>query len=384
MAAKKHNELAAGVFVLAALAVLVGVLLWLGAGTMFTHPAGQSVFYAKVGSGSVGLTVGSEAKINDESIGRVSRIEYKPSQKRTLYFVEVWNTDRMVHADGKANVPPVLVGQAPLVVTDRGSEQAPLADVDHPVEITTPLDRVMSNIEAATADVRKIAQSMQRELDPTNNQGVLAKTKTAVTYIEGAASGLNEITQNILPQTDAKKKGTIMANIAEASASLAQATSAIESYGKKDMGEILASARKAAENVVKITADFTVVSGQAKKIVDANSDNISEIVDNLTRMSTSLKIAGEEIRRNPWRLLHKPDKDELAKQNLYDAARAFAAGAGELDQASVRLAAMIKQNPQGVAAQDPQVQKVRDTVAKAMARFKEAEETFYQELKKGP
>ncbi len=383
MPAKKHNELIAGLFVLAALAALVGILMWLGAGSMFAKPAGQSVFFADVGSGSVGLIVGSEVKINDEKIGNISRIEYRPDRKRTLYFVDVWNPTRMVHADGKAMVPTALVGSPPLVVTDRGSDSAPLADENHPVEVKGLLDRAMSNIEAATNDVRKMAGTLEHELDPQNKQGVMANTKEAAVHVNKAAAGLDQITANVLPETDPKKKGSTMANIHEASASLAQTTAAIAGYSTKDLGEILVSVRKAAGDLTKITNDFTAVSGQTRKIVESNSDNLNEIIDNLARMSTSLKIAGEEVRRNPWRLLHKPDKDELAKQNFYDAARAFAAGAGELDQAAAKLTALIKQFPQGAPADDPQVKKVRETVAKAMDRFKEAEEIFYKELKKG-
>lgn len=384
MPAKKHNELIAGLFVLAAMAALVGILMWLGADTMFAEPAGQSVFFADVSSGSVGLIVGSQAKINDETIGTVSRIEYQPEQKRTLYFVDVWNKDRLVHADGTAMVPTVLVGQPPLVITDRGSESAPLADANHPVEVKGLLDKAMSNLEAATADVRKMARSLQHELDAENKQSVLAKTKEAVTHINSAATDLNQITTNILPETDPKKKGSTMANIHDAAASLAQTTASIDALSRKDLGAILTSVRKASEDLTKIMSDFTVVSGQTRKIVDSNSDNVNEIVDNLARMSTSLKIAGEEVRRNPWRLFHKPDKDELARQNFYDAARAFAAGAGELDQAAAKLAALLKQHPKGAPADDPQVKQVRETVAKAMQRFKEAEQYFYQELKKGP
>ena len=64
MPRKKHSELIAGLFVIAALAVLLGVVIWLGPGLLRTTQQ-TAVFYVDEGSGSLGLEVGGFAQIND-------------------------------------------------------------------------------------------------------------------------------------------------------------------------------------------------------------------------------------------------------------------------------------------------------------------------------
>lgn len=274
MPAKEHSELKAGLFVIVGIAVLLAVILWLGAVDVFAPTPHEAVFFIKESAGSVGLKVGSVIRVNDMEVGKIVDIRLDEAGGRTLYFAEINNPDVELRRDGKARVPGGLVGDMPLVITSRGTPGKGPADRDHPIEISGVLQQTISNIEALT--------------------------------------------------------------------------------------------------------------GQLKQLVAVNRDNVSEIMDNFAQVSANLKSASKEIRRNPWRLLYKPKKGELHSQNIRDAAGAFSDGAAELDQAIAKLTTLMREHPDGLPADDPQLKRIRRQIAKTLSQVTEAEETLWKALGKKP
>ncbi len=158
MPAKPHSELKAGIFVIVSLAVLLIVVLWLGAADIFKPVPHKAVFFVKESAGSVGLKVGSVVQVNDTACGKIVDIRFNPAEGaegRTLYFAEINRPDIKIYSDGKAMVPGGLVGDMPLVITSRGKSGTP-ADKNHPIEISGLLSRTMSNIEAMSQQVRQM------------------------------------------------------------------------------------------------------------------------------------------------------------------------------------------------------------------------------------
>ena len=70
------------------------------------------------------------------------------------------------------------------------------------------------------------------------------------------------------------------------------------------------------------------VSATTCDIIVLNRDRLDDTLANVKGMSANLEAAAMEIRRNPWRLLHRPNEKELQRNSVYDAARAFVEGAG--------------------------------------------------------
>ena len=115
-------------------------------------------------------------------------------------------------------------------------------------------------------------------------------------------------------------------------------------------------------------------------MVVLNSDSIDEIILNMNAMSANLSAAAKEIRRNPWRLLQKPKAGDVETQNIYDAARAFAAGASQLADALARLRALRAARPAGVTAADPELKKILDHLQRSFEKFRAAEDALWKEL----
>jgi len=415
MARQRHSELTAGIFVIVALGVLIGVIIWLGGTEIFSPPRQKAIFFAEEKAGSIGLMEGAFVLLGDDQVGRISRIRFDPASGRTFYTAEIDRADIKVHSDGKAQVAAGLIGGSRLVIVDRGTKDMPLADSDNPIEISGGLAQAMANLSAALENVTKqldledsdtilaklksaardvadIAASIKAQTDPKNDAGLLAK-------LSGTAEDVRAISANLRDEANPRNDKALLAKIhrsaddinkmtsdarpkvSEALGHVRNSAQDIRRYVKTDIADILAKFRRINTNILKISTDFATVSGQVKEMALLHRDNIDELIDNMTQVSANLKAASKEIRRNPWRLFHKPDDKELNNQNIYDAARAFSSGAEQLDQAIAKMTSLAKISPDGVAADDPTLLKAREHLEKSFEKFVKVEEALYKEIK---
>ena len=179
---------------------------------------------------------------------------------------------------------------------------------------------MMAKVNSSADDVNRMTSSLAAQVNAANPASLLAK-------FHKSTDDINAMTADARPKVE--KTLTSIQNTAQQ----------VESISKKDVVEILAAMRKVTTDVLKISGNFVQVSEQAKSIVVVNHDRIDELIENMGQVSDNLKATAKEVRRNPWRLLHKPEKEELHSQNLYDAARAFASGAEDLNAALDKLRA---------------------------------------------
>jgi len=395
MARRQQNELVAGIFVIVSMVVLVGVIVWLGGSSIFTPAKQTAVFYRDELAGSCGLAVGSFVKIGDDQVGQISVIRFQPDHSRTFYFAEIDRGDFQVYADGAARVAAALVGGAELVITSRGGEGEIPADEANPIRISGGLDQAMADLSSAA---EKISQVVRDELSSDEPKALLSKVHRVMESLDSASTDIAEIAANIKAETDAEAETALLAKVHasmdnvkaitdDAGPKVSKTLSAVRDVAEKvrtyvddDVADILAKLRQANTEILKITKDFSAVSGEAREIVLLNRENIDEMLDNMVHVSTNLKAASKEIRRNPWRLLHKPDEREMHSQNIYDAARSFANGAEQLDQAIAKLTSLTKASQQAIPPDDPTLIRVRDHLTETFDKFGKAEQALWKEL----
>jgi len=435
MPRRKYNELVAGLFVVVCLVTTLLVVIWLGGAGVFTPIRQRACFVVNESAGAIGLEVGNPVRVNDATVGEITQILLLPDKGQTMYVAEITSADVRIHRDAAAQADVPFIGGGRLVLTARGSRDQPLCDAQNPIPLSVggflgnlaamsqqlkaemnPQDKeallgvihtILSALRSAAADIAKLAASVTREADAQRVDSILAGIRASVT-------DLNAVTASLRAETDAGKKTSMFAKVhqsiddankvtadakvfsadvramaADAKPKLEKTMTAVtetaqqlRDYAKKDVAEILASLREMNTKILKISADFSDVSGNVREIVVGNRDNVDEMLDNLTQVSVDLKAASKEVRRNPWRLLYKPDKAELHSQNIYDAAAAFSSGASQLDQAISRLTSLRKVHPEGIPPDDPQLQKVRKDIEETFTRFSKAEEALWKELAK--
>jgi len=390
MPSKRRNELTAGIFVMASLAIAVGVVIWLGASKLFQPPAHEAVFGADLSFGSAGLAEGNFVQVGDKVVGQIKEIRFDPKAKLTLdqkegkappggtvYIAEISDGSVQVHSDGSAVVATGLVGQGKLVITSLGTTTQPAADAGHPVRIAGGLDRAMADIGDTAKRLREIAEVVQKELSPDEAGAILGKIRAVVSDLCKAMANVKTAAADINDMTaDAKPK------VSKALSAVADTAEKIKQYTDKDIGDILAKLRDVNTDVLKIARDLQAVAAQAKEVVLVNRESVDEIVDNMNQVSANLKSASKEIRRNPWRLFYKPDEKEVQSTNVYDAARAFSNGAEQLDQAMVKLTGLSKAYPDGIPADNEELKRIREHIKESFEKFNKAEQALWKELTK--
>jgi len=130
--------------------------------------------------------------------------------------------------------------------------------------------------------------------------------------------------------------------------------------------------------------DLNEMTSTAKEVIVLNKDKINKVVDNFKETSDHLKGASKDVRRNPWRLLYRPTLEETKQLDIFDAARAFAEAATQLDDAVIQLKALSMAQQGGVRSDDPVLLKVREQLKQTMDHFSQAESALWQQLDVGP
>jgi len=342
-----------------------------------------------------------------------------------------------IHADGEAHVAAGLVGAGQLIVTKLGSADAPLADESSPIRISGGLAQAMKDLSAAvevvrkqldpnekdallsmildivaelkaqtdpkaagslmakihqsTDDVNAVSASFRREADPAVAGSLMAQVHTS-------AADVNAVSAALRKEADAADKASLLAKVHASADSVksftgdaaAMATKIrpdieatlgkVREYTEKDLAFILAKLRTANTDLVTTVGNLKVISGEGRELIVLNRKQLQDTIVNLKVMSDNLAAAAKEIRRNPWRLLHRPGEKATANENIYDAARAFGEGAGQLSDAIATLKAA--EDAKGVLQKDdPLLVKIRAHLEASYEKFSKAEKGLWDALK---
>ncbi len=451
MPRKQRSKLAAGLFSLACLLALLGVVIWLGAADIFKTTYQRAVFYADVSDGSLGLKTGSFVRINDAQVGRIVDVQFNPDDGRTYYTAEIEQAGAEIHRDGKAVASAGFIGGSQLVVLSRGSESEPLATADNPLEVTpagfmdaltqlsdkvgAELDRedpeallgkvhaILDGLDTAAGTVSEITTALQQEIDAERAEALLGKIHTAMNDVKritsslrqemsrdeegsllakvhGTADNVRDTSEFLVGEIDREAEGSAMGKVhaglddvtemtADAKPKVGEALTAVrdtakrlDRYTEEDLGDLLAKMRDVGDKVLEIAENLREVSVEAREVITVNRVQIDEMIDNMALVSAELKATAKEVRRNPWRLFYRPDDEELRSQNIYDAARAFSQGAEQLDQAVTKLRRLAEAHPEGVPADDEQLERIRRQVEESFSNFTKVERALWDELTK--
>ena len=204
----KHDELKAGLFVIIALAVTLGVILWLGAGDAFRTAGQEVVFYIPEDALAAGIAKGSSIEIAGDEVGRIIDVEYHPDLGRTLYTGRLNTKEITIHADGTAIASSEgLVGGASVAIVSRGTAGAPLADADHAIRITGGMEEAINDLSASAATLREM---LDVELDATNPESLRMQVHSILGSLEVTSANMAAMSKNLLAETDATREQSLV------------------------------------------------------------------------------------------------------------------------------------------------------------------------------
>src|SRR5207248_2815120 len=141
----------------------------------------------------------------------------------------------------------------------------------------------------------------------------------------------------------------------------------------KSMDDVLVSLQDIKQTVVNARE----LSDSTRNLVAGNRSKIDGMIASMKKAGDNLKFATAEIRRSPWRLLYKPQPGEMANLNLYDSARQFAEGAGELNDAAGALRDAL-QKPD---AKQDEIRNLLERLDKSFSGCQDVEKQLWDRVK---
>ena len=335
------------------------------------------------------------ADLSPPILGGLSRINIASAGTGAV----VEGGDRAVLAADEGGVlddGEILMGRfAPSILTQMGlgaEEAKKIKDViTHFPEWSEQVSETAENVKETSASVLR----MTEKLEPNLNNGV-DDGRTTMENIREFSDKLNG------EDGWGNKIDTVVGNVKDVSEKIGPAID--------DAQETLASVRQTVDenrdkvarildNVEQSTgrirfetidkandllADGALALGSARETLDEvqglvaeNKTTISATLVNTRQLSLQGKLFLEEIRSQPWRLLNKPSKQDLRREPMYEAARAYAGAVADLRFASESLDTAVRM--QGGGSEESgdefaaELLRLASVVEQAYGRYEEAE-----------
>ena len=113
----------------------------------------------------------------------------------------------------------------------------------------------------------------------------------------------------------------------------------------------------------------------------ARIPDVRAMLADLRQGAAQVKLATMEVRRSPWKLLYRPSGDELARENLYESARAFALASSDMRVAGETLSAVLRDQPDRFASDARFRDALKAQVTDSMARYEAAQQALFDVLR---
>ena len=391
MARKQRDALRAGVYMLLSLILILVVILSISHISTLLQPSQirSARFELTVDLG--GLSTGDNIRLGGFTVGSVRSIDLIADQGPPYILVRFNLPAKYVlHQGAYVAVGGTLTGISWLNFTSLGTG-AVLPD-DYVLEgHPSAFSDLFGSISQFTPRIGSIlAQVQQQTLPLVNND--LSKAGPMITSFHTAADNISGLSQNVndqVPDIMSKyDKAMDSAHYAldQAGDTIGSAhTGAVSNINdmtaslKKQLPGLISLVQNDLQEMHNTLANTTHISGQARQIVDANADNITDMLQALDGAADNLKIFSVEIRHSPWRLLYKPSDQEMDNLNIYDSVREFADAATKLQQAADALKATVQ--AQNGTVNQQQVSALLKQLNDTFAKFQQAQNTFWKQTK---
>ena len=201
----------------------------------------------------------------------------------------------------------------------------------HPSSIT----QLLSDLGDTAPQIKGIVTDFRTNTMPKVNEDA-AKASATLTSIRTAGESITNLLGDTVPP-DLRKT---IANLSSITGTTKEKLPEILDHANHVMvsaGTAIDKAQGTMEDIRATAANAKDVTAGARDLITGNRGKFDNIIAGLKASSDNLKGATAEVRRSPWRLLYHPGPGELDNLELYDAARQFADGANNVNDASTAL-----------------------------------------------
>jgi len=305
-----------GLFVLVAAAVLVATIFALG-GAFSKAAMTYHSFLPFAGGLEPGATVRYSG---GPKVGRVEAISLDPQNPSRIEITFSVRSGVPVKTDSRVRIMSLSpLGDNHLEIVP-GSAQAPLAKsgstlVSDPYvdfnaltarlnDLAPDAQRLLKSLNDRTTELQVTIQRVNDVLNDQNRAnlaGTLAETRGMIAenrpQIKSTISNLNSVSQKLEPLLRDLRKTSEQAN---------QTLNHIDAM----LGENRPDVRQAVIDLRRSLANITDLTSHLDKTLDANSENIDELLDNLRFVSENLKEFTDTIKTRPYTLIRSSSPPE--------------------------------------------------------------------------
>lgn len=389
---RTKSSLIAGTFLIFGLVGFIVISAIISDAVGRLSPTDAYVVRFDLGQSTGGLKSGSSVLMGGQPVGHVSDIAFT-TENGTTVGVDVKiriNSKRELYSDAVFALERPLVGLgASLNIIDSGT---PNAGKLQPGSVVRAGLAVPTFLAAAGFGADQIAQFQQ----------ILANTRDVVDRadritaeleddLDSLLANLDEFSSN-LADIDTDGLATNTGSAVDEFRALVEESRELLRVNRPRVDDVMSSAQRSMarfenehvetllDTIVKASeaADHLAdVAEQSSKILTTETPAVQRTLANARLASDQLRLAMIEIRRNPWKLLGQPDTKELKEELFYDAARAYATVASDLQDAGASLEAALAKP--GASNKD-EIQELSDELKSALVRYKEAEVRLLEEM----
>ena len=384
-------EVKAGILIVVSLVILGGMIYFVSNfKDMFIEKQIITARFEQVG----GMNEGSPVRFAGRVVGHVSSIEPYTDPETGKQYVEIISRvhkDLKIPKDSLTLIGAQLTGDVWLDITPGPGEPfAPGEEVlligkpgFTPIELQAKLVKGIEKLEEFISGerpkvsetlslVRKTAEDLSQTAS-TVRQYVETDVKTFLANANDAAAGAKRV---ISENEEAVK--TTTANLRDTSSQMKDLVSA----NREKVDEIVTRLSASSESVQTAAQNFEKASAGALGLVDENRRTIKEAIGSLRDTAVNLKLASEDLRRNPWKLTYRPSKQDRKDWEIYEVAVNLSESARAVDSAASRLQAVSESPGVTEEEQSQQLAKALEELNQMLLTMQKSGEALYERLSK--
>ena len=425
----KQNNVKAGLLVVVSILLIGAVLVMISNGIkVFGTETYEVRFGLQPGAG--GLRPGSAVTLGGQPVGSVWSVRFDESATGSGYDkIKVRiriRGDVAVRDDATIFlIKPLLGGRSELDILDLGTG-APLADgawIDGSLAPPSFLEQagfggdevarvqsIIANVESASANLNDVMGELGVEEGRSIKQ-IIADGETAAANVKTMTTDATTVVgdvrerypawadridnvMSVLESETGEITSLVEARLVELETFIASAQSMIDE-NRQDIDQTIDSTRELMAGLneqrrVKLDAlldEGTGVVAEAEQIVGRVDALIGEQAPNVRRSIANAQLATyelretvQEVRRTPWRLLYRPDMQELEHELLYESARRYAAAVTDLRSVTDALEALSAIDESQMPGRDTSMGELLEALNESFDRYREAEQAFLREI----
>lgn len=376
----------AGAFLISAVVLALAVTFILEKSNPFASKNHYRVAFS-MDDGVAGLEEGAEVRVSGLKVGKVDRIqqEFDPAPGRILVHVSM-EADIKVRTDARViRAQPLLGNYSWLNFTTLGTGE-PLAEggiIDAQASggllatIVGPQNSAKANqMFEQLVTFTGMLEKFSKDTYPNKVEPMLSSAEATMSSVREEWGTWRGKVGSILDSTESgtRKFDQTMDDVKVAAKDARETLAHVRTVNLEQVDKLLASGQAGADRLA--SAMERIDTELVQRLPDVRA-----IMADLREGAVQAKLLTMEARRSPWKIFYRPSGDELARENLYEAARAFAIASSDMRVAGETLEGTLRQMPERFSSDPKFREELKDQVVRSMQRYEAAQKQLFDVLK---